>query len=66
MDLKKNKFLKFRGTMSESEVDAVNSLVPNTRTENFKKGFVGSFTGAVSERELQFLKKNIPNMKRYK
>tara|TARA_A100001391_G_scaffold184157_1_gene151809 strand:- start:57 stop:251 length:195 start_codon:yes stop_codon:yes gene_type:complete len=60
MDLKKNKFLKFRGTMSESEVDAVNSLVPNTRTENFKKGFVDSVTGAVSQRELNFLKKMLP------
>ena len=57
----KNKLLKYKGTVSQGEVDYIQKLLPENNS-SLKK-----ITGAaVSEKELEYLKKSIPNMKRYK
>jgi hypothetical protein len=53
-DLKK-RLQKFKGTVSQQEVDYVQSMLPKIQN---------GFTGTISENELEFLKKNLPNLKR--
>tara|TARA_R100001082_G_scaffold106131_1_gene78760 strand:+ start:302 stop:475 length:174 start_codon:yes stop_codon:yes gene_type:complete len=53
-DLKK-KLQKFKGTISQQEVDYVQNMLPKMQN---------NFTGAISNKELEFLKKNLPNIKR--
>jgi hypothetical protein len=57
----KNKLLKYKGTVSQGEVDYIQKLLPKNNS-SLKK----ITCAAVSEKELEYLKKSIPNMKRYK
>ena len=50
----KNKLLKFKGTVSQQEVDYVKSLLPK------KNNNLSNFTGSISENEIEFLKKMLP------
>ena len=57
----KNKLLKFKGTVSQEEVDYIQKMLPNN---NYS---LSNFSGTISDREKEFLKNNIPNLKkRYK
>jgi len=56
----KNKMLKYKGTVSQQEVDYIKKLLPNNNSS------LSNFSGSISDREMEFLKKNIPNLKRYK
>ena len=51
----KNKLLKFRGTVSEAELEKMKKMLPGINTSNIMKG-------SISDKELQFLKKNMPNL----
>ena len=55
----RNKLLKFRGTVSEAELEKMKKMLPGINTSNVMKG-------SISDKELQFLKKNMPNLKRYR
>jgi len=57
----KNKLLKYKGTVSQQEVDYIKKLLPSVNSS------LSNFSGSISDRELEFLKNNIPNLKkRYK
>ena len=55
----RNKLLKFRGTVSEAELEKIKKLLPNFNPSNI-------MGGSISNKELEFFKKNMPNRKRYR
>ena len=56
----KNKMLKYKGTVSQKEVDYMKKLLPSNNSS------LSNFSGSISDREMEFLKKSLPNLKRYK
>ena len=55
----RNKLLKFRGTVSEDELEKIKKMLPDINTSNIMKG-------SISNKLFHFLKKKQPNRKRYR
>jgi|TARA_E500000318_G_scaffold69988_1_gene64738 hypothetical protein len=50
----KNKMLKYKGTVSQQEVDYIKNLLPKTNIG------LSSLMGSISDNEMEYLKKMLP------